>query len=338
MSVYTLQDTVGAAVLLALYLSLTPDVLPRVQAIPGISPFSLEWPRYLISLLSHKSAPPAHDWPSTVINVKSGYSRTNRSAAIEHLLQSHSGKPTSRGLTLTFLYTSRFPGMPTGDVVGWSAAVTAAAQVAVAWVLQHKGIASDNVLPIVISGIGLSFVGGLIVLFRHTDGLRTARSVPPHRREVVCITNGNGSTDAVVVATEAGGAKLEDIAGGRSGPLNVTYSAAVTVLLMLWAAVFVRLTSLHVADAWCVLGLGALGAVHTMYAARTWRGAAALGFKFEDARKMIVHDDKVMQALMRAEEIESGVGSALLPVFFPGPLRPKEEEWWHARKDAAKSV
>ena len=156
------------------------------------------------------------------------------------------------------------------------------------------------------------------------------------QREVVCVTSGNGSADAIVVVTELGGVKLEDIAAARAGGLGIVASIFVVVLLAAWIAILLAFTKLTTVDAWCVMGVCALGTAHASYLARTWRSAKGLGFKF--AKKTVVHGDKVMSALMAAEDIEDGVGLALLPVFFPGPLRPKEEEWWEARKGAAKTV
>ena len=110
----------------------------------------------------------------------------------------------------------------------------------------------------------------------------------------------------------------------------------VGALLVIWGGLLCAITQLDTADAWCVLGLAGIGTAYTAYGARRWCTPAELGFKFD--KKVVVHDDKVMQALMQAEEVESGVGVALLPVFFPGPLRPKEEEYWEARKTSTKGV
>ncbi|KAI0738287.1 hypothetical protein C8Q80DRAFT_1113892 [Daedaleopsis nitida] len=328
----------GAGVLLCLYLSLTSDILPRAQSVPGGSAFCIEWPRYLISLLSRKNAPPAHDWPSTVVNVKSGYARTNRSSTLEHLLQSHSDQPGRRGLTVTFLYTSKFPGHPKADGLRLGALAVALVQIGLSEAMYACGVASRMTFFVTVAGATLSFLGDWIMQRQKRIELSTARAVGPNTRDVVLITSGNGSSDAVVVVTEQGGAKIEDIAGGRASGLDAVSAAAVAVLLALWSALFAAFVRLDVADALCVLGLAVLGTAHAMCAARTWRGAAALGFEFAEGCTTVVHEEKVMQALMRAEEIESGVGLALLPVFFPGPLRPKEEEWWDARKGAAKSV
>ena len=130
--------------------------------------------------------------------------------------------------------------------------------------------------------------------------------------------------------------KLEDIAAGRAGGLGLLSSVAAAALLLSWGVLLVAFTGLDAPDAWCVLGLAALGTAVEILAAKTWRSAKALGFKVKET--VVVHEDKVMQTLMQAEEIEQGVGMALLPVFFPGPLRPKEEEWWGAKKTGAQLV
>ncbi|KAI0722358.1 hypothetical protein C8T65DRAFT_137217 [Cerioporus squamosus] len=338
-SLKTLVQDIHPGIALALYLCLTPDIMQRAQAIPGSGVFCLEWPRYLVSLLARENAPPAHDWPSTLINVKTGYARTNRSATLEHLMQSHASKPTSRGLTLTFLYTSQVPGapLPGNDVVGWSGIAMMLVQIMGASLLGRVG-ASHNVYQFVSAGMYLSMLGSITLLYQRKKQLRSARIVPENQREAVCITSGNGSTDAIVVVTEGGGAKLEDIAAARTSGLGTGGRVFVAVLLTAWVGFLLVFTQLSALDAWCVLGVCALGTAHATYLARTWRSGKGLGFKFAEERRKVVHADKVMAALMKAEEIEEGVGLALLPVFFPGPLRPKEEEWWDARKGAAKSV
>ncbi|RDX53788.1 hypothetical protein OH76DRAFT_1150239 [Lentinus brumalis] len=336
-SIKALIPDVQPGIVLALYLCLTPGIMQRAQAIPSSGGFCLEWPCYFVSLLTRDHAPPAHDWPSTVINVKTGYARTNRSATLEHLLQSHASKPTSRGLTLTFLYTSQVPGLSGGDVVGWSGVAMMLVQIGAAWMLGRVG-ASQKVYLFVSAGVYLSMLGSMTLLYHRKKQLGSARVVPENQREVVCITSGNGSTDAIVVVTEGGGAKLEDIAAARAGGLGTGRSIFVGMLIVAWMVLLLAFNQLSVVDAWCVLGVCALGTAHATFLARTWRSGKGLGFKFAEERTTVVHADKVMTALMMAEEVEEGVGSALLPVFFPGSLRPKEEEWWDARKGVAKGV
>ncbi|KAI0668125.1 hypothetical protein C8Q78DRAFT_980451 [Trametes maxima] len=325
------------SIILPVVVVLGSDLVRRAQSIPGFAPLSIGWPEFLVSLAARGSPTFPIESPCTVINTKSGYARTNRSAPLEHLLRSHTREPSRRGLTLTFLYTSERPGRPANDAVSYVAAATAVIQVGVASLLALSGVASIRPVWITAIGIILSTIAGRLLRGQQQRQMRTAREVSPDRRDVVCITSGNGSAEAIVVINEGGGARVEDLAAGRANTLGPLATLGVGVLIVLWAVLLLTLTTLDRVDAWSMLALIGVGSTHTAYAARTWRSGAAVGFKFAEERKKVVHSDKVMDVLMKAEEAEEGVGAALLPVFFPGPLRPAEELWWAERKHAPKA-
>ncbi|KAI0773074.1 hypothetical protein BD413DRAFT_611989 [Trametes elegans] len=322
--------------ILPIAMILGADVLRRAQSVPaGIAPLSIGWPEFLLSIVASRRLTLASELPCTVINAKSGYARTNRSVALEHLLRSHAAaRPAKGGLTITFLYTSTTPGTPTPDAVSYSAAATTIGQLLVASVLPTLGVGSSHVFAITASGAVLSTAAALLLRSHQKHELRHARPVPPGRRDVVCITCGNGSAEAVVVVAEGGGVRVEDLAASRAGGLGAVAAFGAGVLLALWLVLLLALTTLDRADAWGVLALCGIGTAHTTYAARKWRSGAAIGFKFSEEATKVVRDDKVMEALKKAEEAETGVGSALLPVFFPGRLRPEENLWWAERKRA----
>ncbi|KAI0367089.1 hypothetical protein BV20DRAFT_970961 [Pilatotrama ljubarskyi] len=275
---------------------------------------------------------------TTVINAKSGYARRNRSAVLEHLLHSHSQEPVRGSLTVTFLYTSQRPGAPAKDAISYAAIAAITIQLVGAGILPILGVASQRVFAVTAAGILLSTAAGTVLRRQQQKELCSARDVHPDRREVACITSGNGSADAVVIVSEGGGVRIEDLAAGRAGGLGFAPTLGVGVLLALWTIVLLALTTLERSDAWSMLALSGVGAAYTAYAARKWRSSAALGFNFSGETKKVVRADKVMEVLMKAEEIETGVGSALLPIFFPGQLRVEEELWWAERKQALKAV
>ncbi|KAI9060787.1 hypothetical protein FKP32DRAFT_1595110 [Trametes sanguinea] len=314
------------------------DVLNRAQSVPGASPFTVGWPGLLVGLLARNRTSAPVELPCTVINAKSGYARTNRSPILEHLLRSHGSDPSRGGLAVTFLYTSERPGLPTGDVVTGTALSVTTAQLLVAGVLSFLGIGSEDVPIVVAIGALLTNAAGFILRHQQQKELHSARAVPEKRRDVVCITSGNGSSEAVVVISEGGGVRIEDLAAGRASGLGFATSLGIVVLLALWAGLLVLITTLSRVDAWLVLAECAIGAAYTVLAAKTWRSDAALGFRFAEEKKKVVRANKVMEALMKAEEFESGVGSTLLPIYFPGKLRPEEELWWAERKQAPKAA
>ncbi|KAJ3000302.1 hypothetical protein NUW54_g6806 [Trametes sanguinea] len=85
-------------------------------------------------------------------------------------------------------------------------------------------------------------------------------------------------------------------------------------------------------------------------AAGAERSADALGLHFErpDPERDVIVESKVMETLMEAERRHTGVGLAMLKLFFPGDLRPHEQAFWdemrrvkaekEAREKAAKDA
>ncbi|KAL0563940.1 hypothetical protein V5O48_018116 [Marasmius crinis-equi] len=78
-------------------------------------------------------------------------------------------------------------------------------------------------------------------------------------------------------------------------------------------------------DHWYMLAIGAAGMLQNVIAAGARRKPEALGFHLENTAT--IHKRKVIEVLKEAEEKEKRVGFVLLDVFFPGGLRPLEEQW-----------
>ncbi|KAH9895634.1 hypothetical protein C8Q73DRAFT_688817 [Cubamyces lactineus] len=330
--VYQLKPSLVLPVLMGL----GADVLRRAQAIPDISPLTIGWPEFLLTILARARHDLQVEPPCTVINAKSGYARTNRSPVLEHLLRSHTNDSTRGGLSVTFLTTSQRPGTPSFDGLSYAAIAVAAGQLSLAAILPVIGQSSANVFNITLAGTLLSNAASHLLRRHQLKQILSAREIPEKRRDITCITSGNGSAEAVVIISEGGGVRIEDLAAGRANNLGLGSTLAAATLILLWTIFLLALTTLEPVDAWWMLVQCGMGTAYTVFAARQWRGPAALGFKF--AEKRVVRADKVMATLMKAEEIEPGVGSTLLPIYFPGPLRPDEELWWAERKQAPKAA
>ncbi|KAI0324853.1 hypothetical protein GY45DRAFT_1331097 [Cubamyces sp. BRFM 1775] len=332
--VYKLNPSLVLPVLMVL----GTDVLRRAQAIPDISPLTVGWPEFLLTLLARARPDLQVEPPCTVINAKSGYARTNRSPVLEHLLRSHTDDSARSGLTVTFLTTSQRPGTISFDKVSYTASAATIGQLGLAAILPVLGKGSENVFKATLAGTLLSNAASYLLRHHQHNQIRSARETPEKRRDITCVTSGNGSAAAVVIISEGGGVRIEDLAAGRTNGLGLGSTLAIVVLIALWAVLLLALTALDRVDAWWMLAQCGIGAAYTVFAARQWRGGAAMGFKFSEEKKKVVRADKVMAALMKAEEIEPGVGSTLLPIYFPGPLRPDEELWWAERKQAPKAA
>ena len=328
--------------MLALFATASTLIVARSQSVPTPAPMSIGAPGLLLThLLRNTVKLPTTEQPGTVINAKSGYSRTNHSPTLEHLLRSHAdaASPRRRGLRVTLLHTSTFPTAPAVladpiDLVPFRGVTLMVLQGSIAGLLYLFGGASWAV-PAAVVADNLANTAIYIMQRRARQReLQSARIVPEGKREVVCLTAGNGSSDAVVVVSEAGAVKLEDLAENRAAtatPVRAT-NVVVPAALLAWVVQGVAFARLSVFDAWSVLGLAVVGVGYAMYSANSWRSPAALGFQIEKEETRVVHADKVMETLKEVEALEKGTGLALLPVFFPGSLRPDEEAFWETKK------
>ena len=120
--------------------------------------------------------------------------------------------------------------------------------------------------------------------------LGSARIISCGQREALCITKWTNTTTAIVVVSEAGAAKLEDLAEGRAQPsprwAGVRLVAAPIFVLTAYA-ILAGFSRLCVADAWCLVGIRVMG--------------------------------------LALESIEHGAGLAFIPVFFPMKRSPDQD-------------
>lgn len=265
-----------------------------------------------------------------IINSQTRHARTNLSPTIEHLLRNYTGNTSShrRGLRVTILYTSQFLGIPSAasDAVSQASVYAIATQLCLAVLLVNIGVASTTVAVITaLDAIAGLLIWGTLRYARHRN-LKSVRPIPRGQREVICIAPA-GTSDAIVVVSEAGAAKLEDLAEGdaeRPGPRRAHMICA-PMFTIAMCLVMYGFSQLSVANAWCLVLVWAPGYAHAAYAARTWRSPSALGFQFAEKETRIVQTDKDLETLMEVENIERGAGLTLMHFFFPENHRSGEE-------------
>lgn len=274
---------------------------------------------------------PPNDVSSVLVNASNGNVRANQSWVLGRLLRDYESRHRSeeRGLTVSVfkISSSHRIGMPTRDWVFFTAWAVISVQHAIA------------VIPIVLSGHWTVFIltttGTLLALVHGALPQWTAEkwaarttsvthSHPPKvKREVVCLTRGNGSKHVLVIINGQPSLRFEDLAAAREA--YSPYSRPVIAILsVLWIAHLLTIAGLN-DDAWYSFAIGVIGMIQNIIAAGVHRSSGALGIHLED--ELIVYKDKVLLALQSAEEVESGVGVFLLPIFFPGTLRTDEEAW-----------
>ncbi|KAJ8585867.1 hypothetical protein M405DRAFT_392351 [Rhizopogon salebrosus TDB-379] len=315
------------------------DVVQRAIAqLAGSGPFCLTpvafsfgWVAYsfsiLLSAIGEGRLMPPSDCPSIVVNAKTGYVRTNNSWPLGRLLRDHYSPhyQSHKGLTVSMYFVSKSKpaGIPDKDWVYYSGV---AAIIAQSIISVLPVIFSQNWLVFIITmcGILLALVGSALPQWRTEKW--AARRVD--KREVICLTHGNGSNSVIVIVSDGTGIRLEDLATARVERTHFT-AVATFILAILWIIHLLTVQALDT-DAWFLLAIGGLGMIQNLIAAGAPRSAAALGFHLEGLRE--VHEDKVFNALVKAETLERGVALSLIPVFFPGGLRAEEVAWLDAKR------
>jgi len=314
------------------------DVVQRAIAqLAGSGPFfftpvafSFGWVAYsfsvLLSAIGEGRLMPPSDCPSIVVNAKSGYSRTNNSWPLGRLLRDHWSPHyhNPRGLTVSIYSVSKSKpaGVPDKDWVYYNGVCTIIVQTIISVL---PAVLNQNWLVFMITtcGIFLVLVSGALPQWRAEKW--AARRVD--KREVICLTRGNGSSSVIVIVSDGTGIRLEDLATARVERTHFTIIMTF-ILATLWI-VHLFIVQAVVADAWYLLAIGGLGMIQNLIAAGAPRSAGALGFHLEGLHD--VHSDKVFSALVEAEALERGVALSLIPVFFPGGLRAEETAWLNAK-------
>ncbi|KAG1742322.1 uncharacterized protein EDB91DRAFT_1128664 [Suillus paluster] len=293
--------------------------------------FSFGWVAYsfsaLLSAVGEGRLMPPSDCPSIVVNAKNGYVRTNMSWPLGRLLRDHWSPhyQNPNGLTVSIYFASKSKpaGIPDKDWVYYSGITTIIAQILLS--ILPAILNQDWVIFIVtVSGTLLALIGGALPQWRAEKW--AARGVD--KREIICLTRGNGSNSVIVIVSDKTGIRLEDLATARLERFRST-TVMTFILATLWIVYLLTVQAL-VNDAWFLLAIGGLGMIQNLIAAGATRSAAALGFHLERLRE--VHHDKVFNALVEAEGLERGVALSLIPVFFPGGLRADETAWVDAKK------
>ncbi|GBE85927.1 hypothetical protein BKA93DRAFT_830681 [Sparassis latifolia] len=294
--------------------------------------FSFGWVAYafnaIVSAVGDRHLMPPPDFSITVINVKSGYARTNQSWVLGRLLRDYR-RPREHqhhhGLAISFFRVSATttPCSPARDWVYWSGVAAIVLQLGIS-VIPGAIWGNWMVLIITAGGTLLALAGSALPQWQREKW--AARRIGNNQREVACLTSGNGSHSAMVIISDGIGVKLEDLAAGREvhgWAAKVTLYASF-VLAGLWIVHLITVKSLA-EDAWYSLLVGAIGMLQNALAAGARRSPEAMGFHLEDVG--VAYDPKVFKALVKAEEIESQTGLCLLPIFFPGGLHKHEEAW-----------
>lgn len=309
------------------------DVVQRAIAqLAGAGPgpftpvaFSFGWVAYsvcaLTSAIGNGRLMPPPDFPLIVANAKSGQTRDNNSWVLGRLFRDHEHVRDKDCSITVQCYDVKNVGKPAKDWVYWTGVLTILLQLAISLV---PGILRGNwiVLVTTIGGTVLAQAGSGLSQW-HMEKY-DARPVP-ERRDVICLTRGNGSTFVMVLISNGVGVLLEDLANAWEKNSTST-SFATATLSALWIVLLLMVEGLD-GDAWFMLVIGGLGMVQNVVASGVPRSASALGFTIDlsNTYKTRKKAQPVHLALYEAEQHEPGLGRVLLDIFYPAGLREESE-------------
>lgn len=284
-----------------------------------------------------------------VINLKTGYGRTNQSwllsrfyktyhfwmpAGVRERIGRHGALASGRGLCVAvYQWKSTLrPAEPVFDWVWWSGYAMSAIQLGVAAVpLGRHG--DWAILMITAVGTVLAYTSASLPQWRKEKWHARTTSKKP-----VALLRGNGTQHVIIVENnpEAGcGYDLEDLAGGprlQDTTHTVVWTSALAVL---WLALLISCTGIKT-NTWYLLGVGGPGMLQNMVVAAVPRKPDALGLPVQlvthdGAGDCVYAEPKVMWALMELESKHEGYGKFLRDDFFPGRLDQWEKDWWDSK-------
>ncbi|PQK16209.1 hypothetical protein BB8028_0006g05300 [Beauveria bassiana] len=150
-------------------------------------------------------------------------------------------------------------------------------------------------------------------------------------RKNFVLTQGNGSQHAIVIIGNDKGLDLEDLAMGLDGPRRVTASLTaritVMVLALLWLFLLITATGIK-QHTWYILTIGFLGILGNTHIAGANRRPEMQGIPL--IYEGVICETKVMATLLKVEKEYPKCGICMVNMFFPGKLRPIEEDEWAA--------
>ncbi|CAL1698114.1 unnamed protein product [Somion occarium] len=270
--------------------------------------------------------PPA-DCQCILVDATTQTSRRNRSWILGRLVRDHETDSTKPGLTLTFYKASlRYQGIPSMDWVYCSGIAVIFIQLGIS-VIPITLFEDWNVFIVTVAGTVLSLFTGALPKWRKEKwSCRTLQNETD--RAVICLTRGNGYSEVLVIISEGRGHfRLEDLALADPGGVPTFGTLAIMMVLFICQLLLLLTIAGLQNNLWFLFAIKSLGMFYNGVAAGIRRAPSTTGIRLEREVDGVIAERKVFQALKRAEERERYVGISLIPIFFPGGLRPDEEQW-----------
>ena len=145
---------------------------------------------------------------------------------------------------------------------------------------------------------------------------------------VIC--RGNGCQHALAIYGNGAGLDLEGLASTGEGTSTEPYTRFVLALLTVgWVVLLVTVSGVNT-QTWFLVGIVAVGMVHTVFVAGRSRDPSAFGVHLTPLE--FVLEDNVMGTLKEVERRYPSLGISMLPMSFPGDLRDDDFDYWKQQK------
>jgi len=292
---------------------------------------------------------PKPELECVVVNVCSGHARTNHSWVLSRILRGFScWSPracadvereklmelrTARkqkktkcedvrvGLRVTVWESKPLQGRANGDVPYWIGLFVSATQLAIAAipiVLYREWFT----LYVTTAGTSLAYASGALPQWGEEKlGARKLK-----RKQNFILTEGNGAHDALLILGFKDSIDLEALAGPQRHLRHPWTTRVFTlVLAILWIALMLSVGGWS-EHTWFVVGVGMIGMLHNFAIAGVSRKPGAFCIDLEYRQTFV--ESKVMEVLRTVEESYPRAGAAMVPIFFPGKLFPRERLLW----------
>lgn len=303
----------------------------------------------MLSALGENRLMPKPELDCMIVNVGSGHVRTNHSWVLARMLRSFSHwspkacaneerdklvelraasgqtatscKDVRVGLRVTVWESKPLQGRGHGDVTYWIGLFVSATQLVIATipVVMYR---EWFTLYVTAAGTALAFASGALPQWVEeklgVDKLK--------RDQCFILTEGNGAHDALLILGCKESVDLERLAGPQRNLHHPWTTRVLTIVLaILWIALLLSVGGWS-EHTWFIVGVGMVGMLHNFAIAGASRKPGTFGIDLEYRSTFV--ECKVMEVLRAVEESYPRAGAAMLPIFFPGRLFPRERLLW----------
>jgi hypothetical protein len=292
---------------------------------------------------------PKPELDCVIVNVGSGHARANHSWVLSRMLRSFSfwspgacadeerdklielrmaSVQTATdctdvrvGLRVTVWESKPLQGRGHGDVTYWIGLFVSATQLIIA-AIPVVVYREWFTLYVTAAGTALAYASGALPQWVEEKlGVGKLK-----RDQCFILTEGNGAHDALLILGCKDSVDLERLAGPQRSLRHPWTTRVFTIVLaILWIALLLSVGGWS-EHTWFIVGVGMVGMLHNFAIAGASRKPGTFGIDLEYRSTFV--DRKVMEVLRAVEESYPRAGAAMVPIFFPGRLYPRERLLW----------